>query len=449
MRLVLERIFLWHIKYFAKLELRKVKPYVIGITGSIGKSSVRDAVATVLKGKYKVKVTGKANSESGIPLDILGLEMKNYTLGDWFRVFFLAPLCVITRKEKYEKYVVEMGVDSPYEPKNMTYLLKILEADSAVFVNAHSVHSENFDKLVKEADSEKRRDLIIKEIAFEKGKLMHAVKKTGFVIVNSDDKNVMDAVQGCEGKLVTVGSENSNIVFSDVEYDLDGFKCRYSMNYKGMQKNAVLNIGGQVLGKQYAITFGLAIAVGITQGIEFEQCVKSLEKYKLPPGRMSLLRGINDSYIIDGSYNASAPAVLDSLEVLSNLAKNRRKIAVIGDMRELGEEAEVEHKRVAQKLLNVADEIILVGSLSKKYLLNELLDNGFNKENVHWFENSFLAKDFVKQTIKGGEIILVKGSQNTIFLERVVEEIMEERDQAEILLCRRGQYWDKIRDRTR
>ncbi len=445
MKKLFEKFFLSYIRFFAVLELKKVKPYIIGITGSVGKSSVRDAITTVLQDEYPVKVTGKANSETGIPLDILGLEMRDYSSLDWLRVSLLAPLALLFRKEKYEKYIVEMGVDSPYEPKNMSYLLKILKPNTAVFVNVHSVHSEAFDKEVSETDLEKRKDLIVKKIAQEKGKLIQSVETGGYVVVNAKDENVMGMVKGCKGEVVTVGGEDSVVSYSNVQCDLNGFKCSFAIDYMGKKDRLDLYIKDQVLGPHYAMTFGLAIAVGVTQGIEFKKCVKALENYKLPPGRMSLLKGIKGSYIIDSSYNASGSAVIDALQVLNDVSNGREKIAVIGDMRELGAEAEIEHKRIAKKLFEVAEKIVLVGPLTKKYVFDEILNRGFLKENIHWFENSFLAKDFVRDLIQGDEVILVKGSQNTIFLERVVEEIMLNKDEVDKLLCRRGKYWDNIR----
>lgn len=440
-------LFLIYIRVFAKIQLKKINPYIIGITGSAGKTSVRNAVYTILKTKYKCKRTGKANSETGIPLDILGLSMRDYSLRDWIRVFIFVPIRVLTRWEKYEKYVVEMAIDSAKSPKNMTYLLKILKPDSAIFINALAVHSENYDHLVKERQPEERKKLIIEEIAKEKGKLIQAVEKSGYVIVHSDDENVMKIAKSCKGKIITVGKKNANIVYSNIKYDLEGFSCKFDLSYRGKKESAVLHIKNQVLGERYGINFGLGIATGISQGINFQDCVKALEKYKVPPGRLSLINGIKCSKIIDSSYNASAQTVLDSLDVLENLGKqgDRRKIAILGDMRELGSEVASEHEKVALKLIKIADEIVLVGPIMKRYVLDIITSNGFPNDKIHWFKTSFVAKDYVKDLIKGGEIILVKGSQNTIFLERVIEEIMEDKTIADKILCRRGKYWNRVR----
>ncbi len=443
---IFARFFLLYIRVLAKIELWKVKPYIVGITGSAGKTSVRNAIATVLQSKYTVKRTGAANSETGIPLDILGLHMEDYSMRDWLRVFIKSPIRVITRRKKYEKYVVEMGIDSPRPPKNMGYLLKILRPDTAVFINALPVHSENFDSEVKERIPAERTRLIVRNIANEKGRLINAVNKDGYIVINADDENVMRVSKDCRGKIITVGSKVANVVYTDVHYDLEGFKCKFILNYKGKRDTAHLNIKNQVLFDKYALNFGIAIAVGISQGVDFHDCVAALEKYKVPPGRMSLIEGVKDSYIIDGSYNASAQTVLDALEILENLGNGRRKIAVLGDMRELGQEVQSEHEKVAKRVVQVADEIVLVGPIMKRYVYDKIRKNGFDAEKIHWFKTSYLAKDFIRDNIiTGGEVILVKGSQNTIFLERVVEELMKDKSQAGKLLCRRGKYWNSVR----
>lgn len=457
-------LFLKYLRFLAKLQLAKIKPDIIGITGSAGKSSVRDAVHLILKTKYKCKVTGKANSESGIPLDILGLEMHNYSILEWIRVAILAPIKLLTNWEKYDKYIVEMGIDSPDEPKNMSYLLTILQPRVGVFINAAAVHSEPFDKLVMEKDPEKRLPLIIKRIADEKGKMIESLPEDGCAVLNLDDNNVREFVGKTKAEIYGVCRDNpcgcpgtgtrpvptDNVIFKNVQYNLNGFSCDFE--YHGLEeweKNLPaqhLEFPDQILGPQYGTTFALAIAVGLANEIAFNDCVNALRRYKLSPGRMTLLRGIKDSWIVDSSYNASTEPMLAALDVLEKAGVGRRKIAVLGDMREMGAEAKLSHEIIAEKTVQVADEIILVGPLMKEFFIPKAGFLGFNESKIHWFENSAQATDFAKELIQGGEVVLVKGSQNTIFLERVVEELMLEKDKADDLLCRRGEYWEKCRD---
>lgn len=201
------------------------------------------------------------------------------------------------------------------------------------------------------------------------------------------------------------------------------------------------------MGPHYAITLGLAIAVGLACKIAFNEAVDALRLYELPPGRMSLIHGIKGSFIIDSSYNASAEPMMAALDVLDKAKKGVKKISVLGDMRELGEETKYEHERVANKAVEVTDEFVLVGPLMKKFFIPRVLELGFDKSKIHWFENSAQAATFVHDLIQGGEVVLVKGSQNTIFLERVVEAIMEYPEMANKQLCRRGKYWDGIRSK--
>lgn len=443
-------LFLHYIRILAKLQLAKTKPDVIGITGSAGKSSVRNAVTRVLETKYKCKTTGKANSESGIPLDILGLEMKDYSMKDWLRVLIQAPIQLIMNWEKYDKYIIEMGVDSPDEPKNMGYLLKIMQPRTGIFVNAEAVHSEPFDKLVESEDPEQRKHEIVKLIAEEKGRMITGLPNNGVAILNMEDENIRTFTNRTKAeKVIGVGYEVGDIQVKNTKYNVNGFSCDFEYHGPETAEAAVpsqhLEFRNQILGPQYGITLALAIAAGMSHGIAFDDCVDALRLYRLPPGRMSLIAGINGSHIIDSSYNASTKPMLYALEVLEKAKAQAKRIAVLGDMRELGKEAKHEHEVVAEYASNIVDEFVLVGPLMKEFFLPKILSLGFDKEKVHWFENSAQAAEFTKGLIKGGEIILVKGSQNTIFLERVVEAIMSNSEMADELLCRRGEYWDKVR----
>lgn len=438
-------VVLHYLRILARIQIAKIKPDIIGITGSAGKSSTRDAIYNVLKTKYKCKITGKANSESGIPLDILGLEMKNYSIFDWLRVLILAPVKLLTNWERYEKYIVEMGVDSPDEPKNMQYLLKIIRPRIGVFVNAFAVHSEAFDKLIVTENPEERKNLAVKLIAEEKGNLIKSLPKNGWAVLNFEDKNVKKFAENITASVFGIGFETGDLRIKNIFYDVNGFRCDFELNYQGEVLKQHFELRNQILGPQYAITFALAIGAGLVNSIAFDDCVDALRLYKLPPGRMSLIRGIKDSLIIDSSYNASAETVLSALNVLEKAKTGVKKIAVLGDMRELGKEARFEHERAAAKAAEVVDEFVLIGPMMKEYFIPKLEILGFSGGRIHWFENSAEAAAFVKELIKGNEVILVKGSQNTIYLERVVEAVMDQPETADELLCRRGEYWEKIR----
>jgi len=192
-------------------------------------------------------------------------------------------------------------------------------------------------------------------------------------------------------------------------------------------------------------TFLAAITVGLINDIKLDDCIKAIEDLDFPPGRMTKIEGIKKTLIIDSSYNSSKPALIEALENL-NLFKNSKRIAVLGDMRELGIEEESEHREAARKAVNIADEFVLIGPAMKKYFYDEALKQGFDKSKMYTFLNTWKALDFIKDDLlKGGEVILVKGSQNTLFLEIIVEGLMGDSSEAEEILCRRGSFWKRKR----
>jgi UDP-N-acetylmuramoyl-tripeptide--D-alanyl-D-alanine ligase len=130
--------------------------------------------------------------------------------------------------------------------------------------------------------------------------------------------------------------------------------------------------------------------------------------------------------------------MLDTLDQFEN-----RKVAVLGDMRELGSQAEIEHKKAAQKAVRVADKIILVGPLMKNYFLPEAKKQGFPEEKITSFLSPYKAANFVKKNIQKKDVVLIKGSQNTIFLEIVVKKLMANPEEAESLLCRQSDFWKR------
>jgi UDP-N-acetylmuramoyl-tripeptide--D-alanyl-D-alanine ligase len=402
--------FYWLVVYYlrllAKLQLFKVKPLIIGITGSAGKSSLQNAVAAVLKNKYRVKVSEKANSETGIPLNILGFPGRNYSYADWFWVLPLATWKLLTNWEKYEIYVVELGVDSPRPPKNMGYLLTILKPKIGVFLNVLPVHTEAFEGLPGNP---------VDNIAKEKGKLITALPQDGWAVLNANDKRVISFKTKTKAQVVS-------------------FK-KFKLELKNL-----------ILSDEYQASFAAALAVAKILGINQKQAVANLKKnFKLPPGRMSLIEGIKNTRIIDSSYNASRVPLIASLKTLAQIARGR-KVAVLGDMRELGSLAGKEHRLVAQAAVKTTEVIVTVGPLMQKYFVPEVLRLGFKRTNLYSFSRAGQAAEALKkQIIQPGDTILVKGSQNEIFLEIVVEALMAKPQLADQLLCRRGRFWDKKR----
>jgi len=428
-----------YFRLFAKLQLLKIKPIIIGVTGSAGKTSTRDAIYAAIKDNFIVKVSYKANSESGIPLNILGLTPNNFSITEWLKLMILCPVKLITNWDKYDVYLVEMGIDSPLPPKNMEYLLTIFKPNISVLLNAAPMHSQPFDFLVKTTNQTKRAVEITRLIAQEKGKIITQIDENQTAVVNIDQQELVELLPNVKANLVSFGESNdADIEIENYEINNNGTNISYEVNSSVF----TISFKNQLLAKHFEHTFAAAIGVSLALGLKIKDIKNSLEKnFKLPPGRSSLIKGINDSLIIDSSYNSSTKPAIDMLNLLYQL-KGKHKYALLGDIRELGEVSKIEHQKVAKKAISVCDQIFLIGPQMKEFALPIIEQSNIP---VKWFKNGYLAADYIKEMIKKDDIILIKGSQNTLLLEIAVEKLMVNPNDSAKLLARRGAFWDKKR----
>lgn len=423
MKKLFNAFFLNLLRISARIQLAKVSPkHIVGITGSAGKTSCKEAVIAVLKDKYKVKI-GKAgfNSEYGLPMDILDFNFEYSSGIDLFlKSLIFIPWRLCFDWPGYEVLVCEMGIDSPTPPGDMRTLLRIVQPDIGVLLNVLPVHTAYFQLGGRESEAE-----LVEKIAEEKGKLIQGLPDNGWAILNADDENSLKFRLRSRAKTITFGLGRTAKV-----------------------KGFTFMTDKYLFNEDYKYTFAAAVAVGEAFGISEKEAKASLEKNLiLPPGRMSLFRGINESQIIDSSYNASRIPVLTSLKALQEFP-GRRKIAVLGDMRELGDLSRQEHELVASEAVKRADFVFTFGPLMEKFFVpvaKKLVEKGnFRAKEVRAFREMGEMIDFVKKFIKRDDVILVKGSQNTIFLERLVEALLVNPDDVS-RLCRRGKMWDKKR----
>ena len=385
---------LYYLRFFAKIQISKVRFLqkrkhrqldIVGITGSAGKSSTLLACQTVFPKTYKVKTNDNCNSESGLPLSLLGLKINNYNFVTWLKIIVLIPLKYLTNWKSYDILILEMGIDSASWPKNMDYLLSVVKPNIGIFLNVSPVHMLNFDSL--------------DEIAMEKAKL---VNQASVAIINDQDK------------LVKKYTQNKNII------KITPTKIKFSNFY---------------LPDIYQISFGTALSLARIFNINYDQAIKNIqENFSLPPSRSSILEGIKNTTIIDSSYNSSPIACQELLKFLTTF--KTKKIAVLGDMRELGKSSQIEHQKIYELATKSADLIISVGPETKKYF----------GDKSQKFDNWWTAAEFLKENIKGSETILVKGSQNTIFLEELVKSILKNPSDSSNL-CRQSPYWLKVKSK--
>lgn len=438
MKNLLIKIYLSYIRFFAKLQLKKINPVIIGVGGASGKTSTALLLGKVLGSKFKVKEGKGKNSETGIPLNILDIDIKEYSISEWLKILFLVPFKYLTNHKKYDIFILEMGIDSPKPPKNMEYLLSIIKPNIGVLTNIDIEHSFNFDDLVKDEDDVKRKERILDITAREEGLLLKSIDANGTSIVNLDDENISNLLP-LKSKIITISTKDKNADFyiSNVVVDRNSFE----INFIFLKDKYTLKIS-KPLPKYYVYSFMITIATSFACRISVKDIIEIIQdNFSIPPGRFTLLEGINDTTIIDSSYNSSLTAVTGAIEVMTEISNGGRRVGILGDMRELGSLSRIQHENLAKVILRKLDYVILIGPLMSEFVAPILEKNNFNFKK---FENFKEAKGMLIDEIKKGDLVLIKGSQNTLYLERAVEMLLKNKKDVEFL-PRRGEFWNKKR----
>ncbi len=444
---------LFWLRFWARLHYKKYAPDVIGITGSAGKTSCKNAVFAILKDKYVTKVSYKANSESGLPLDILEIHPKDFTVLDWLRMCLLAPWRFLTLWKPYEKYIVEMGIDSLTPPKNMEYLLTIIRPRTAIFLNALNAHAQGFENndpslLANRQEEAQNNHAITQKIAAEKGKLIQSLPSNGLAILNANDGNVWAFRKKTKATVMGFSDEKASgvdVVVKKWKVTLEGTKIEF-LNTSEEKDIGHLDLSGYILPEHYAQVLAAALCLALDEDFSLQEgCDLLKQHFTIPRSRSSRLEGINGSAIIDSSYSASPGPVLDMLNLLSKLP-GKRKLALLGDMRELGALSRTAHESIVRKALEVCDRLYLVGPLMQDFGL-PVCEAEDGQGRVRWFATAHLAGEALRAELTAGDVLLVKGSQNGIYLETTVEMVLKNKADAD-KLCRRGQFWNSQRLRA-
>lgn len=433
MKKLLYNLLVAYFRFFAVHQLHK-NPHatIIGITGSAGKTSTRLALVHILQSRGLVKHSIHANSEIGIPLNILSLCPNSLTILDWLRLIAMAPYRLLTFYEKFDYYVVEMGIDSPAPPKNMATLLHLIHPDVAIVLNAGLAHAGAFDHLVKDHDPLRRAAKLTARIAKEKMQLVKSLTAKQIAIVNLDQRELSAQLKAVTARILTFGKSPK----ADVQ-----IMTSWRFKYQGSTYQLKIE---DVFPDHYAYTFAAAIAAASSLGIPPSLSLPLLSHYRAPAGRLRLFPGVGGCTIIDSSYNASPLAMKQSLQLLKKLGGRGKKIAVLGDMRELGASTRLAHKDLAQQIIRFSDEALLFGEATCEFTYPVLKAQKFP---VHHFESMAGLIAHLRKVITSKSHVLIKGSQNGLFMERAVEALLKDKSDT-TKLCRRGVYWDKLRSQT-
>jgi UDP-N-acetylmuramoyl-tripeptide--D-alanyl-D-alanine ligase len=416
----------------AKLVLRRYKPSIVGVTGNVGKTSTKDAIFVAMSPHVHIRKSEKSfNSEIGVPLSVLGVPNAWNSPIKWAKNIFTGIFLIIF-KHSYPKWLVlEIGADAPGDIKSLSNWIK---PDVVVITRFPDVpvHVEFFES--KEAVIE------------EKKYLVKALKKDGVLILNADDPEVLKLSGESIQKVVTYGftkDANVRVLSYDFIYqEID--KVKFPIGLEATiaigEKEYPMTLEG-ILGAHQLSSILAGIAVAYALSYDVEKTIEALKEFETPPGRLSPILGINNSLIIDDSYNSSPVAVEASLSMLKKMKAKGKKIAVLGDMLELGKYTADSHRDIGVSASLSADIIIAVG-IRSKMIHDTAFAHGFNKEHIYHVSDSIEASEILKNIVAKGDIVLVKGSQG-VRLEKAVKAIMRFPEEAKERLVRQDPEWQR------
>ncbi len=419
------------LRVLSKKILKKYKPDIVGITGSVGKTSAKEAIAAVLQNKFTVRRSTKNyNNEIGLPLTIIGVDKTpGKSIWGWVTVLLKAKKIILKRDKNYpEILVLEMGAD---KPGDIEYLTEFAPCKVGVLTFISHAHTEFFKTL--------------KKIAQEKRIIISHLRQDGFAVLNFDNELVMQSVSTTKAEVVTYGfKEGADLRVTDVNILKDeqiGWPT--GLNFKVLYKGSVVPVYLPGVIAKSAISAALSgLAVGTVFGVNLVEGAQALSKLEGLPGRMRLIPGIKNTLIIDDTYNSSPEAAKAALEALAQVAikDGAERYAVLGDMLELGLETENFHRELGFKVAELGvDNLITVGEAAK-YIAQAAKEAGLDEHRATSFANSREAGRFLQEKLKEGDVVLAKGSQGGR-LEKLVKEIMAEPLLAHSLLARQSKEW--------
>lgn len=420
MKTIVEKLLGW----LAKMIVRKYRPEVVGVTGSLGKTSVKDITVGILRHSFSVRGNHSSyNNELGVPLTIVGVKSPGKSFVGWFLIFCQAIKLLFLRDENYpEILVLEMAAN---RPGDLEKLVKIAPCHVGLVTSVSPAHLKFF-KTVKKVSQEKR--LIVSHL-----------KKTDYAILNRDDAEVYEMGKKTDADVISFGFHPSaDVRTSDVTIKFkDNDKQRpeglfFKVIYQG---NIVPMYLSGIIGEHSVYRASAAIAVALIFGMNLVEISNALRDVVMPPGRMRLIPGIKDTLLVDDSYNASPLAVKAAMETLSliPIQGNGERYVVLGDMLELGAQTENSHREVGLRVAELGIDFLITVGEAMKGAAAAAKEAGMPENSVASFNTAEEAGRFLQEKIQTGDLILIKGSR-AMHMEKVVKEVMAEPDKAGELL---------------
>lgn len=367
------------LRFFLAKQLAKFYPRstFIGITGSVGKTTTALAIRAVLSQKFQTIST----QENLDPI-------------------FNIPLTLLKLRPGVGKVILEMGVEYPGE---MEFYLSLVRPATAVVTRVFYSHSEFLGN--------------VEQILNEKSALVRQLPKDGYAILNWDDVYTRKLAKETEAQVVFYGTdpENCHIWATNVRLE-NGITC-FELNF-GVER---VSLSFKLLGRHQVYPALAAAALGVTFGMTLTAIKRGLEKIEPAPHRLQLVEGVGGWQVLDDTYNSSPAALEAALDVLCEMSA-RRRVAILGEMKELGVYSEQMHREIARKIYKEKIDWVLLGGGDTRFIADELIKLGFPSERVELnLSNSQIVTKMLKNMGRG-DMILVKGSR-AVKLDEVIKRI--------------------------
>ncbi len=384
---------------YATCILQKYQPKVIGVTGSSGKTTTKEAIAAVLQKRYHVfKNFGSYNGRYGLPI----------ALGE------LTP--------NHEVAVLEMACDSFGE---ISELVRITQPQVGVITAINQTHLAYLGTLAN--------------IANEKGRLIEALPFNGSAILNADDPRVAGMVPRTKARIRTFGlSSGADIRAAEVKVRPDGLT--FTLSYEGRSYPGHIPL----LGRHQIYAALAAIAVGLVLDVPPQTALDALARLPRVPGRLNPLPGQKGTLILDDTFNSSPEAAIAALDTLAALP-GATKVAILGDMPDLGDIESEAHQQVGQYAATRVHRLVIQGEVAQQ-MATAARAAGLGKHAVHVTFTSDDAAAAVQDLLSPDTVILVKGGAE-VRLERAVQKLLAQPERDRSQLVRQGAGWEQVRAR--
>jgi UDP-N-acetylmuramoyl-tripeptide--D-alanyl-D-alanine ligase len=364
------------LQQIARFYRRKMNVRVIGVTGSVGKTTTKELITEILCQRYQtLKNPGNMNNEIGLPLTILRL------------------------RNEHQRAVLEMGF---YVAGEIALLCDIALPEIGVITNVGTVHAER-------AGSQEA-------IARGKAELVQSLPPAprGTAILNFDDPWVTQMAQQTSAKVFFYGLNPSADLWADYIEGMGLEGIRFRLHYR----NEVLHLHVPLIGAHSVQTALRAAAVGLVEDLTWDEIIDGLQQAHTQL-RLVTVRTPSGALILDDSYNASPESTLAALNLLNEL--EGRRIAVLGDMLELGQYERQGHEIVGLRVAEVADRLIAIGERARM-IVQAARKAGMPAQKITWIADAPEAVAILREELKEGDVALVKGSRG-LQMDRIVAEL--------------------------